>query len=316
MSAFFGEPIVTSNAAKSGNILITGGTGFIGRHLCDYLREQGYRLWVLSRNPVAARDLLHEKVNIVGSLDELAAIDFAVLINLAGESLASARWSEKSKQKFRASRVDFTQSLFDFFARVGRFPSVLLSASAVGFYGNCGDRLVDERAHAGNDFAAQLCSDWELAAQRFETHGVRVCKIRIGIVLEGDGGALKQMLPAFRLGLGGQMGAGEHYMPWIHRHDLLRLMLFLLQQEGVSGAINAVAPESVTNRQFTAVLAECLHRPALLPMPEFVLRLLFGEMADALLLSSQRVVPAAAQSLGFKFEYPYLQQAFTAIFKK
>lgn len=307
---------MTSDLVAAGNVLITGGTGFIGRHLCNYLLEQGYRLWVLSRNPITARDLLNESVNVVGSLDELVSIDFTALINLAGESLASARWNDKSKQKFRASRVDFTHSLFDFFARVGRFPKILLNASAVGFYGNCGDRLVDEREHAGNDFSAQLCSDWEAAARRFEVNGVRVCRIRIGIVLEGDGGALKQMLPAFRLGLGGRMGVGKHYMPWIHRHDLLRLILFLLQQKSASGAINAVAPESVTNRQFTALLAQCLHRPALLPMPASVLRLLFGEMADALLLSSQRVVPAAAQSLGFTFEYPYLQQAFTAILKK
>ena len=307
---------MASDSVKSGNILITGGTGFIGRHLCDYLLEQGYQLWVLSRNLVAARNLLNAKVNVVGSLDELATIDFTALINLAGGSLASARWNDKTKQKFRASRVDFTHSLFDFFARIGRFPKVLLNASAVGFYGNCGDRLVDERESAGNDFAAQLCCDWEAAARRFETNGVRVCRVRFGIVLEQDGGALKQMLPAFRLGLGGRMGAGEHYMPWIHRHDLLRLMLFLLQHECVSGAINAVAPESVTNRQFTTLLAECLHRPALFRMPEFVLRLFFGEMAGALLLSSQRVVPTAAQSLGFKFEYSYLQQAFTAILKK
>lgn len=307
---------MTSDSVKSGNILITGGTGFIGRHLCDYLLGQGYQLWVLSRNPIAASKLLGERVNVVGSLDELASIDFTALINLAGESLASARWSNKSKQKFRASRIDFTHNLFDFFARVGHFPKVLLNASAVGFYGNCGDRLVDERESAGNDFAAQLCCDWEAAARRFEANGVRVCRMRIGIVLEADGGALKQMLPAFRLGLGGRMGAGKHYMPWIHRHDLLRLILFLLQQESASGVINAVASESVTNRQFTVLLAQCLHRPALLPMSASVLRLLFGEMADALLLSSQRVVPAAAQSLGFKFEYPHLQQAFTAIFKK
>jgi uncharacterized protein (TIGR01777 family) len=306
---------VASDSTRLGNILITGGTGFIGRHLCDYLLEQGYQLWVLSRNPVAARNLLNAKVNVVESLDELIAIDFTALINLAGESLAAARWSERSKQKFRASRVDFTHSLFVFFVRVGRFPKVLLNASAVGFYGNCGDRLVDEREHAGNDFAAQLCCDWEAAARCFETHDVRVCRIRIGIVLESDGGALKQMLPAFRLGLGGRIGVGEHYMPWIHRHDLLRLMLFLLQHEWVSGAINAVALESVTNRQFTALLAKCLHRPALLPMPAFVLRLLFGEMADTLLLSSQRVVPTVALSAGFKFEYSHLQQAFTAILK-
>lgn len=304
------------DSIKSGNILITGGTGFIGRHLCHYLLEQGYQPWVLSRNPLVACRLLGEKVSVVGNLDELAAIDFTALINLAGESLASTRWSDKSKQKFRASRVDFTNSLFDFFVRVGRFPKVLLNASAVGFYGNCGDRLVDERENVGNDFAAQLCCDWESAAQRFEANDVRVCRVRFGIVLERDGGALKQMLPAFRLGVGGRMGAGRHYMPWIHRHDLLRLILFLLQQERVSGPINAVAPESVTNRQFTALLAQCLHRPALLPMPEPVLRLLFGEMAGALLLSSQRVMPAVAQSIGFKFEYPYLQQAFTAIFKK
>lgn len=307
---------MVSDSVKLGNILITGGTGFIGRHLCDYLVAQGYQLWVLSRNPVAGRNLLNEKVNVVGRLDELEAIDFTALINLAGESLASARWSDKSKQEFRASRVDFTHSLFDFFLSGDRLPKVLLNASAVGFYGNCGDRLVDEREGTGSDFAAQLCCDWEAAALRFEAKGVRVCRMRFGIVLEQDGGALKQMLPAFRLGLGGRMGAGQHYMPWIHRRDLLRLILFLLQQEQARGAINAVAPESVTNLQFTELLAQSLHRPALLPMPEPVLRLLFGEMADALLLSSQRCVPVAAQSLGFKFEYPHLQEAFAAIFKK
>jgi len=307
---------VAIESVRSGNILITGGTGFIGRRLCSYLLEQGYQLWVLSRNPVAARNLLGEKVIVVGSLDELIAIDFTALINLAGESLAASRWSDKSKQKFRASRVDFTHGLFDFFLSVGRFPKVLLSASAVGFYGNCDDRLVDEQEPAGNDFAAHLCRDWEAAAQRFEAKGVRVCRMRLGIVLERDGGALKQMLPAFRLGLGGRMGAGRHYLPWIHLHDLLRLIHFVLQQERISGAINAVAPESVTNRQFTEELAQCLHRPALLPMPAPVLRLLFGEMADELLLSSQRVVPGAALLFGFKFEYPHLHQAFTAIFKK
>ncbi len=296
---------MASDSVKSGNILITGGTGFIGRHLCHYLLGQGYQLWVLSRNPITARSLLNEKVNIVGGLDELVAIDFTALVNLAGESLASTRWSDKSKQKFRESRVDFTNHLFDFFVRIGRFPKVLLNASAVGFYGNCGDRLVDEQESAGSDFAAQLCCDWEKVAQRFEVYGVRVCRMRFGIVLERDGGALKQMLPVFRFGLGGYMGAGRHYMPWIHCSDLW-----------TSGPINAVAPESITNRQFTMLLAQSLHRPALLPMPAFVLRILFGEMADALLLSSQRIVPAAAQSLGFKFEYPYLQQAFTALFKK
>lgn len=307
---------MVSDSVKGSNILIAGGTGFIGRHLCDYLLGLGYQVWVLSRNPVAARDLLNEKVNVVGRLDELTAIDFTALINLAGESLASARWSDKSKQKFRASRVDFTHTLFDFFVSVGRLPKVLLNASAVGFYGNCGDRLIDERESVGSGFAAQLCRDWEAEALRFEAKGVRVCRMRFGIVLEQDGGALKQMLPAFLLGLGGRMGEGQHYMPWIHRHDLLRLILFLLQQEQASGAVNAVAPEPVTNLQFTALLAQSLHRPALLPMPKPVLRLLFGEMANELLLSSQHVVPAALQSLEFKFEYPYLQQAFTAIFKK
>lgn len=306
---------MAGSKANLDNILITGGTGFIGRPLCDYLLDQGYQLWVLSRNPVVARNVLNARVHVVGSLDELAAIDFVALINLAGESLASARWNDKTKKKFAASRVGLTLSLFDFFARLGRFPKVLLTASAVGFYGNCGDRLVDEQEGAGNNFAAQLCRDWEAAAQRFEVNGVRVCRMRLGIVLERDGGALKQMLPAFRLGLGGCMGEGGHYMPWIHRHDLLRLILFALQHERVSGALNAVAPEAVTNRQFTKLLAQCLRRPALLPMPERILRLLFGEMADELLLSSQRVVPRAAQSLGFQFEYPSLQKAFSSVLK-
>ncbi|WP_331345586.1 TIGR01777 family oxidoreductase [Cellvibrio sp. UBA7661] len=298
------------------NVLITGGSGFIGRHLSSFLSEHGYCVWVLTRNPEKTRKVLGKTVHILGSLDEALDVRFSAVINFAGESLASRRWSESSKRAFRESRITFTERLYQFFERTGSFPDVLLNASAVGFYGNCYDQLIDETAREGGDFAAQLCADWELAAKQFERHSVRVCYVRLGVVLESDGGALKQMLPAFRLGVGGRLGAGQHYMPWIHRQDVLRLFLFLLRNDRAFGAVNAVAPEAVNNIQFTKALADCLRRPALLPMPEFVLRLLFGEMADALLLSSQRATPAAALSFGFEFDFPQLHQAFSAILKK
>lgn len=303
-------------SGKKEVILVTGGTGFIGRSLCRQLIVADYTVVVLSRTPESARQKLEPGVRVAGSLRELEGIQFAAVINLAGESLASARWSESSKQRFRASRITFTAELFDFFARQALFPGVLLSASAVGVYGNSGGRLLDETAAVGGDFAASLCRDWEAAAQRFAEPGVRVCIVRLGVVLERDGGALAQMLPAFRLGLGGKMGAGDHYMSWIHRRDLIRLLLFLLTNRRASGVFNGVAPGAVTNNEFAVALGAVLHRPLCLPMPAPVLRLLLGEMADALLLASQRAVPAAILSLGFSFEFSVIDAALADIFKK
>jgi uncharacterized protein len=302
-------------------ILITGGTGFIGRYLCQALLRDGYTIWVLSRNKENAKKLLGfsthlEGLTLIDNLDEIAGLNFYAVINLAGQSLVSNRWSKKSKHLFRQSRIDFTHKLYDFFSHEVHFPQVLINASAVGIYGNCGDRLISEKEEVGQDFAATLCRDWEAAAKRFELKGARVSLIRMGIVLDAKGGALGRMLPAFRFGLGGRLGTGGQYMSWIHRHDLVRLIEFILIHEQVSGPINAVAPEPITNRYFTRLLGQILGRPTPLPMPRFFLHLLLGEVADELLLSSQRAMPAVAMSLGFQFTYPRLEQALKSILKK
>jgi uncharacterized protein (TIGR01777 family) len=297
-------------------VLVTGGSGFIGGALCGELIGLGYEVWVLSRNPARAERLLCVDVHIVRSLNELAGVEFFAVINLAGESLGAKRWNDASKRLFRESRIDFTNELYGFFARQQHFPKVLINASAIGIYGDSGDSLLDESTSVGGDFAACLCRDWELAAKQFESHSVRVCIVRIGAVLDVDGGALKQMLPAFSVGMGGKMGSGKQYMSWIYRHDLIRLFVYLLQYDEAVGVFNGVAPEPVMNREFAVLLAASLKRPTLFPMPAFVLRLLFGEMADALLLSSQRVIPKRIQELGFSFEYPQLGEALNAILKK
>lgn len=307
---------MASDSSAKERVLITGGSGFIGCALSHQLVDMGYEVWVLSRDPARAMQRLNKQVHLVQRLNDLVGIAFGAVINLAGESLGAGRWNEQSKQLFRQSRVDFTHELHSFFLAQQLFPRVLINASAIGVYGDAGPALLDEAAPVGNNFAAHLCRDWEFAAQQFAGNSVRVCIVRIGIVLDSDGGALKQMLPAFRFGLGGRMGSGEQYMSWITRQDLVRLFVFLLQNDCAVGVFNGVAPEPVTNRDFTALLAAQLGRPAFLPMPVFVLRLLFGEMAEALLLSSQRVLPERAKREGFSFEYPRLQGALKKIFEK
>lgn len=291
------------------SVLVTGGTGFIGLPLVEALRGHGYQVTVLTRDTEMARWKLPEGVNIVATLDALGAIP-DVLVNLAGEPLAARRWSAETKAFIRDSRIGFTNRLFDFFERKGQFPARIINGSAIGFYGNCSDRLLDEGMPVGTDFAAQLCRDWELSAKQFEQRGSSLCVLRIGIVLGMNGGALKQMLPAFRLGGGGPMGSGEQYMSWIHIDDMVRLILFVMDQPVITGPVNAVSPQAVINRDFSQILAGVLRRPALFPMPVFVLRLLFGEMADTVLLASQRVLPSRALVSGFEFRYPDLKDAF------
>lgn len=307
---------MNTDSVQTRRVLVTGGSGFIGSALCQALIAQGYEVWVATRNRTRAVQRLHQSVHVVENLTELAGKTFFALINLAGESLGDARWTEQKKQEFRRSRVDYTRQLFQFFAEQKSFPHVLINASAIGIYGDRGAEPVDESATPGDDFAARLCRDWELAALNFKHHCARVCLLRIGIVLDRQGGALKKMLPAFKAGLGGRMGDGNHHMSWITRNDLIRLITFLLNHELTQGVFNAVAPEPVTNREFTAQLAKSLYRPSLLPMPAPLLRLLFGEMADALLLSGQRVLPERALAAGFVFTSPDLPAAFKEIFKK
>lgn len=305
----------TQSSRISSNVLITGGTGFIGRLLCQHLVAKGYRLWVLSRSPKAAQKSLGSGVIAVSTLEEVADVNFWGIVNLAGKPMAESRWNARVKQQLRESRIGLTNQLFDWCKRRQSFPLVMISSSAIGVYGDCGNHLLTEASNVGRDFAARLCMDWELAARKFEPHA-RVCLIRTGIVLDKGGGALGQMVPAFSLGLGGVMGSGKHFMSWIHRRDLVRLLICCLEDSALKGPINATAPGACTNREFTSILAACLERPAFLPMPVWLLRLLFGEIADALLLASQRVMPERILQSGFRYEYPELKQALEAIFKK
>ncbi|MGQ0620976.1 MAG: TIGR01777 family oxidoreductase [Panacagrimonas sp.] len=295
------------------NTLVTGGTGFIGRALCTSLLASGQAVTVLTRNPDQARQQLPATVCCVGRLDDARDIDS--VINLQGENLADGRWNERRKAEFLSSRVDFTRELVSWIRRQPRPPQVLVNGSAIGWYGNRGDETLSESSTAGEDFPACLCRAWEEEACRAESLGVRVCRLRIGVVLDPAGGALAKMLPAFRLGGGGPLGTGRQWMSWITRRDLVRLIFWLLETPTLAGAFNGTAPHPVRNREFATTLGRVLKRPARLPMPAFVLRLMFGEMSR-LLLGSQRVSTAATEAAGFAFEDPELEPALRALLRK
>jgi uncharacterized protein len=287
-------------------VLVTGGSGFIGRALCQQLLQAGHHPTVLTRDVhTAARRL--PGVRLITALDELERADAA--INLAGESLTQVRWNDRRKQAFRDSRIGTTGRLLAWLEQRKTRPAVLVSGSAIGYYGPRGDTPLDETAAPGSDFAAHLCRDWEAEAIKAADLGLRVCLLRTGIVLAADGGALGKMLPPFRLGLGGPMGTGRQWMSWVHRADLVRLIIWLIERDDCSsGAYNATAPQPVTNREFAQTLGRVLRRPALLATPAPALKLMFGEMAD-LLLTGQRVVPQRAQAAGFEFGHPHLEEA-------
>lgn len=242
--------------------------------------------------------------------------DIFALVNLAGAGIMDKRWTHSRQQQIRESRLQTTNKVLDWCRKRGRFPPVVISGSAIGYYGDTGERTVDENTGPGESFAPRLCCDWELVAGDFARAGSRLCLLRTGIVLGPDGGALASMLPAFKYGLGGRLGSGEQWMSWIHREDLLRLVIWLLVDGGTCGPVNATAPAPVRNREFTRALAQALGRPAFLPVPAFVLKLVLGQAAEELLLASNRVIPAKAQSAGFSFHYPDINAALEACVKK
>jgi uncharacterized protein (TIGR01777 family) len=292
-------------------VAVTGATGFVGRALCAELRRGGHRVVALTRDPQRAQTRLPgvETVAWNASQEELPAVD--AIVNLAGESL-TGRWSDAKKQRIRDSRVDGTRRLVEAIGRASPRPGVLISGSAVGVYGDRGEETLTEASSLGNVFLARVCQEWYEEAQRALEWGVRVVKVRLGVVLDRDGGALAQMLTPFRLGVGGPLGSGRQWFPWIHRADAAGLVCFALQRSEVTGALNAVAPEPVRNGEFARALGRALHRPALLPAPSLALRLLLGEFADTL-LGSQRVVPERARSAGYAYQYPGLTSALHAI---
>ena len=290
-------------------ILITGGTGFIGKKLCHFLLDKEHELTVLSRHPEKVNTLCGESVKAINNIDQLTASDsFDAIINLAGEGIADARWTTARKQVLLDSRINTTKQLVAFIERADKKPEVFISGSAVGFYGNRGSLLLAEDSEPHEEFSHELCSKWEVAAQEAEKMGVRVCIVRTGLVIGDDGGFLKRMLPPFKFGLGGQIGDGQQWMSWIHRTDYIAVIDKLLETTVLQGVFNATAPEPVTNAEFSKTLGKVLNRPAFLPVPAFVLKILLGEMAE-LLLGGQRVMPAKIESAGFEYTFRTLEEA-------
>ena len=288
-------------------ILLTGASGFIGRHLTAALSRQRHEVLRLTHGPVDAADPRLFSWDIAkGALDERCLQGVDAVIHLAGESIAGARWSEAQKQKIRDSRVLGTRLLLEKIAAQPTKPMAFLAASAIGFYGDRGAEELDESSSPGNDFLAGVVRDWEAETAKAAELGMRLVQMRFGVVLGKEGGALGKMLLPFKLGLGGKVGSGEQFMSWISVNDLVRAVLFLLEHQECHGVYNLTAPNPATNAQFTQSLGRALSRPTLFPMPAFAARLAFGEMADALLLGGQKVAPARLKAAGFQWEAPYL----------
>jgi hypothetical protein len=298
--------------------VLAGASGFLGRPLVRSLLADGHDVVVLTRRPKHAasghREVGWQPDGTAGPWAEV--LDGAdAVVNLAGESIAEGRWTPARKAAITESRLLSTRSLVAAIDLAKARPPVLVSGSAVGFYGPHGEEVVTEANGAADDFLGRLSHEWERAALAAESGGTRVVLVRTGLVLERDGGALKAMLPPFQFGVGGPLGSGMQYWPWIHRADWIALVRFLLNRPDAHGAVNATAPRPVTNEEFSRTLARVIRRPCVLRAPAFVLRLAMGEMADALLLSGQRVVPERAQEMGFTFEYETLEPALRAILR-
>jgi uncharacterized protein (TIGR01777 family) len=299
-------------------ILVTGASGFVGRALCQALAARGDRLVVLLRQPGSAGGLPPgtERVQwdaMTGPPPERALAGVDAIVHLAGETV-SQRWTVERKRRIRDSRVLGTRHLIDAVEHRSDRPRTLVNASAIGIYGDRGDETLAEGSPPGNGFLAELCAAWEAEARRAEGLGLRVACLRLGVVLGREGGALPRMLPPFKVGLGGPIGGGEQWMSWIHRDDVVGLVLHALEVASVTGALNATAPEPVRNRDFATTLGRVLSRPAVLPVPAPVLRLVFGEMASVL-LGSQRALPERTQASGFRFHHPSLEAALRDILR-
>ena len=289
------------------NVLITGSSGMIGAAVAARLRANGHTVLPLVRPPRIAGPGEIGWNPETGELDLEKAADAQAVVNLAGESIAGSRWSETRKALLRSSRIDTTRKLVDALARLDPRPKVLVSASAVGYYGNRGDEILTEDSAPGDDFLARLVREWEREARRAEEFGIRTVLFRFGIVLSANQGALAQMLGPFRMGVGGRLGSGRQWMSWISLVDATSLIDEAITNEGWSGPYNAVAPDAVTNAEFTRTLARALHRPAAFPVPPMALRALFGEMADAALLASQRVEAKRVTDHGYSYSYERLE---------
>jgi uncharacterized protein len=297
-------------------LVITGATGFIGSALVDQLLNQHHSLKLLSRKSSRQMDVSNKEwvawqPGAGGEWERV--IDGADgIVNLAGEPIAGKRWSGAQKQELRASRINATRSLVNAIAKANAKPKFLISSSAVGYYGPHGDELLTEESSPGNDFLSRLCVDWEDEARKAEAHGVRVALVRTGIVLGKGKGALAKMVPPFKYFVGGPLGSGRQWMPWIHIDDQIGMLRFLMEMDSAHGAFNATAPNPVTMGEFSKALGDALKRPSWASVPASVLSLLLGEMAD-MLLTGQRALPQAALNQGYKFKFQRVRAALDAL---
>lgn len=308
-------------------ILVTGATGFIGKPLCAKFVQAGHSVTALSRDAKRAAETLGPQVKSLewggtaGGEWKQAVAESDCVVHLAGESVGGARWTPEFKAKIRSSRVETTRTLVDAIRQAATKPSALVSASAVGYYGDRSDEKLTEESPPGQDFLAKVCAEWEGEVEKAKEAGLRVAMLRIGIVL-GAGGALEKMLQPlpvpispWKLGLGGPMGSGRQWMSWIQQEDVVGLFFWAATNTAVSGAVNAVSPTPVTNADFSHALGRALHRPSFLPLPGFALRLIVGEFAESL-LGGQRVYPAVAQKLGYVFKYTDVDTALRSVIGK
>jgi len=290
-------------------ILVSGAHGLVGKALSAALTKDGHEIVSLVRRDRALGKSEVEWHPNQGLLNAEHVEGFDVVVHLAGESIASGRWNERKKTAIRESRVKGTTLLSQSLARLSRPPATFICASAIGYYGNRGDELLTENSAPGNEFLSEVCVAWEKASGAAAQAGIRTVNARFGVILDANGGALQKMVTPFRMGIGGKVGDGKQWMSWIALEDVVGGLRFVIENSSLKGPVNFVAPNPVTNAKFTKTLGDVLSRPTILPVPAFAARLAFGEMADALLLASQRVAPTRLLESGFRFEHEELKPA-------